>query len=205
MSIASETELANLALGHLAVAGVTFEIQDLATETTKEARACRRFYAQTRDEVLRDFPWPFATAINNLALVASAPNVEWGYAYRIPSDCLRFRRILSGRRNETQASRIPYRIASDASGELLFTDQQLAQGEWTTQITNVTAFPPDFVQAVALLLAAYVGPSVAGGDQYKLADRAFQLYTRQLERARNNALNEEQPDLPIDSEFIRAR
>jgi len=194
-----------LALSHLAVAGVTFEIQDLATESSKEAQACRRFYAQTRDEVLRDFPWPFATMIDTLALVATQPNQEWAYAYRMPSDCLRVRRILSGQRNETRESRVPYRLARDVSGGLIYTDQIEAQAEWTTLVTNVGAFAPDFVEALALLLAAYIGPRAAGGDQYKLADRAFQLYTRQIERARNNALNEEQVDLPVDSEYIRCR
>jgi len=202
---ASETELCNLALSHLAVAGVTFEIQDLDTEKSKEAQACRRFYAQARDEVLRAFPWPFATVIDNLALVATAPNVEWAYSYRYPSDCLMFRRILSGFRTDALDSRIPYRLGRDASGELVFTDMDSAQGEWTTQVTNVGAFAPDFVQALAFLLASYIGPRVAGGDQYKLADRAYQLYQRSLGVARANAFNEEQADPPPDSEMIRAR
>lgn len=203
----SETQIANLALSHLAVAGTTFEIQDLDTESSKEAAACRAFYAQTRDEVLEDFPWPFATQVNQaLALVTdfttnADDGHEWAYAYQLPTDCLMFRRLLSGTRNDSRESRVPYRIAQ----QLLYTDLADARGEWTVRITDVTRFSAAFVQALALKLAFYIGPRVAGGDQYKLADRAFALYQRQLAVARANALNAEQPDVEPDSSLIQAR
>ena len=72
--MASKTEIANLALSHL---GVGKEIGNLDTEKTEEAVAMRRFYESARDATLRDFPWPFATRMVALALVASPPTQWW--------------------------------------------------------------------------------------------------------------------------------
>jgi hypothetical protein len=88
-----KVSICNVALSHLAN---STEIQDLDAEPSKEAQACRRLFDLTRDEVLRDFPWPFATASAALTLFASNPNTEWGYSYRMPAGKLFFRRILSG-------------------------------------------------------------------------------------------------------------
>lgn len=199
---ASTTEIANLALRHLAVSK---PIADLDSERSKEANAIRAFYEETRDQVLRDFPWPFATTFVTLALVEEEPTSEWAFSYRMPSDKLRFRRILSGARQDTPDTRIPYRIGRDASGELIYTDAEEAEAEYTARITDVSAFAADFTAALAFLLAAQAGPSITGGDQFQLADRALNLYVRAITQARANALNEEAPDLPPDAEWIRGR
>jgi hypothetical protein len=96
-----KVSICNVALSHLAN---STEIQDLDAEPSKEAQACRRLFDLTRDEVLRDFPWPFATASAALTLFASNPNTEWGYSYRMPAGKLFFRRILSGVRNDSRQS-----------------------------------------------------------------------------------------------------
>jgi hypothetical protein len=194
-----------MALGHLAVSS---EIQDLVNERSKEAEACRLFYDQAINETLRDFPWPFAAVIVNLALVEEDPNIEWQFSYRLPADSLKFRRILSGiSRIETPSTRVPYRIVRDSVGQqLVLTDAvEPVYGEYTAKVTDPEQFPPDFVEAVSLLLAGMIGPRVTGGDQFKLADRAIKLYEWRVINARINAANEEQPDVPPDSEFITVR
>ncbi len=203
--MSSVADICNMALSHL---GVSTEIQNLETEKSKEAQACRRFYEPTRDEVLRDFAWPFATVIESLALVASEPNTDWGYAYRYPADALTVRSLWSGySRKETQTTRIPYRISRDATGKLIYTDQVAANAvvEYTMKETDTERYPPDFVDALSLLLAAKIGPRVAGGDQFSLADRAFKMYWMRISEARANALNEEGQDQAPESQFITAR
>lgn len=54
---ASVEAICELALGHL---GMADTITDVTTDQTAVARAFRRFYAQSRDEVLTAFPWTFA-------------------------------------------------------------------------------------------------------------------------------------------------
>lgn len=205
---ASETAIANMALSHLAI---DKEIQSLV-ESSANARACNRFYEQVRDEVLRDFPWPFARRTATLVVVSGTPN-EWVYQYRVPSDAIAIVRLLpygtttgvTGARMETAASRVPFVMGSDATGGLIWTDFYTAAVEYTAKITDVTQFPPDFTQAVSLLLAGYIAPRLTDGDEHKLGARALQLYDWRIQKARANAANEMHDDTSVDSEFITER
>lgn len=198
----SEVAVCNLALGHL---GVSEEIQNLETERSAAASACRRYITTARDMSLRDFRWPFATAFASLSLVEEDPNTEWKYSYRYPSDCLNFRRILSGSRNDSRETRIPYKLASDDSGKLIYTDQYQAVCEYTKMMSNPALWPDDFILMMSYLLASLISPRVTRGDGVKLGDRAFEIYLRSKQAAEVNAENEEQLDEPPEAESIRAR
>jgi hypothetical protein len=82
----------------LAVVGVTIPITDITTDQTPEAYICRLFYSDTVNEVLRDFNWPIFTKWADLPLVAGSQaipyNQDFTYAYRVPSDLIRARRIV---------------------------------------------------------------------------------------------------------------
>lgn len=212
------------------------------TDASEEARACSFFYDQAKDEVLRDFQWPFATVTVSLALVQQQPTYEWGYSYRLPSDCLAARRILNANitnapfpntfstvgpyptplaRILTAQTRIPYRIMADADGGLIYTDQapvpavpasssQLAAPalpmlEYTAEQDTPVFYPPDFSQALSLLLAVYIAPNLTAGDKFNVGQRALQLYQWAIRRAWANAGNEEQADQIPESEATRMR
>lgn len=203
MSVTSETEICNQALLHL---GNTRTIQDLTTDRSTEAKACRVFYPQARDEVLRDFPWTFAKRVVALALIGTDPVEGWGYSYRLPSDYLAVRALPNTyTRVATPDTREPYVLASDATGGLLYTDLADATLEYTAQVTDVTQYPPDFVKALAFLLASYIAPSVTGGDPDNIGDNAELRYLRALDQAKVNVLNEDQPDVPPEAELVTVR
>ena len=206
----SKADICNGALSHL---GVSTEIQDLVSEKSKEAQACRRFYDRVRDEVLRDFAWPFAKQDVALAVVTDHTDdenstSEWSYEYRYPEECIAVRRLYAGgatgRLNRPEL-RIEYRIGQDDAGSLILTDLEDAICEYTKRIDDPTRYPADFAAAFEFLLAAKIGPRVAGGDQFKLSDRALKLYAAAIAKARSNAANEEQPDEPEAGEMERAR
>jgi hypothetical protein len=88
---------------------------------------------------------------------------------------------------------------------LVYTDLATAQAEYTFVNDNPTTYPPDFVQVFALLLAVYIAPRITGGDQFKLGQRAQQLYQWKLQAAQVNAFQELQDDMLPDSEQILAR
>lgn len=198
----SNTEIANLALSHLSSGK---EISNLETDRSQEALACRRFFETARDAVLRDFAWPFATKIADLGLVEETPSDEWDYSYRYPTDCVKLRRVLSGTRNDTRDSRVPYKLISDDAGSLIYVDTENAQCEYTARITDPGRYPPDFVMAMSCRLAAYIAPRITAGDPFKLGKRAMDLYEYELGLAKASAMNEEQAEEDPDSEFIRAR
>lgn len=198
----SKTEICNLALTHL---GQGKEIGNIESENSEEARTARRVYETARDTVLRDFPWSFATKIAALSLIETEPNTEWAFSYRVPTDCLYLRRILSGLRNDNRESRTPYRVAQDDSGLILFTDYEDAEAEYTVRVTDTTLYPPDFTMAFSYYLAALMAPRLTNGDPYKLGDRCFRLYQYEVSRAVSRGANEEQAEVEPESSYIRAR
>jgi hypothetical protein len=200
--MASSTEICNMALSHL---GVGKEINNLTTESSEEAGACRRFYDMAQDRVLRAANWPFATKIIALNLIEEDPNDEWEYSYRYPNDCIFFRKILSGTRNETRQSRVPYRVAYDSTGRIIFTDTENAEAEYTLRVTDPDKYPPDFTMAFSLLLAHLIAPRLTAGDPFKMGERAFKLYQMEIDTAKANSFNEEQPEQEPSSELERAR
>ena len=200
--MASKTEIANLALTHL---GVGVEIANIDTEKSEEASAARRVYNTALDVILKEAPWPFATRVTTLALVEEEPTTEWLYSYRYPVDCVELRRILSGVRQDYRQSQAKYHIASDASGFLIYTDEEDAQVEYTVRMDNPHIYSADFTLAFSYLLAALMAPRLTKGDPFKLGERAFFMYERTLSRAIANATNEEVRDEEPLSEMERDR
>lgn len=200
--MASETEIANLALSHL---GTAKEIANLETEQSQEASACRRYYDISRDATLRDFPWPFATKIIAVGLVEEDPNDEWDYSYRVPSDCVKVRRILSGDRVDNVDTQEPYRIVHDDSGALIYTDKEDAEIEYTLRVEDPGLYPSDFTMALSYRLAMYIAPRLTAGDPYRLGDKVMRLYEIEISRARATSVNEERIEKLSESEFMKAR
>lgn len=198
--MSSAVEICNLALSHLGSSGI-----DALDERSEAAAACTTFYAICRDMVLRDAPWPFATKMQALALVEEDPNTEWGFSYRYPSDCLDFRRIQSGKRNDDRQSRVPYKFGSDNAGQLVFTDMENAVAEYGARITDSQRFPLDFVLALSRLIAFHISPRVVGQDPFKLGPLSLQVYQSMIVQAKANAFNEQQEEELPESEFIRTR
>lgn len=203
--------ICNMALGHLKI---TRQIGNLTNDQSAEAVACRTFYNIVKQEMLEDFKWPFATKQGALALVQSAPfpvdsfgDSEWQYAYEYPADCVNFKRIISGVRNEARSDRVPFRIFLNPADntKLILTDMYQAFGEWTTNMATEDMFSAAYAMALSLKLAAVIAPMVTGGDPFKLGDRALKLYDLQLIKAQGNALNEEQVEMEPESEFVLAR
>lgn len=200
--MALSTTIANLALGHC---GVGKTIGNLETEQSQEARTVRRFYEVALRSVLRRAPWPFATVITALSLVEEEPNTEWGYSYQYPSDCVMFRRVLSGLRNDTRQSQAPYRLIKSTTGKLVLTDEEDAEAEYTAYVEDDSVYPPDFELAFSYYLAMLVAPELSSGDQFKLGERAAKLFEYHLGEAVAQAFNEEQAEQLPEAEHIRAR
>ena len=200
--MASKVGIVNMALSHL---GSGKEIANFTTEKSEEAAAARRFYDTALGFVLRDFPWPFATRYVALGLVEADPVSEWAYSYRYPSDCKYLRKIPSGIRNDYRASRVPYIIASDDTGRLIYTDQQNAEIVYTVGVTNTALYPDDFVLAFSFYLAKLMAKRLTAGDPFKLGDKAMADYLNVLSTAVSRAFHDQQEEEAAEVEFIRER
>ena len=204
--MSSAVDICNFALSHL---GVSKLIASL-TEASKEAEACNLWYAQCRDEVLRDFPWPFATVPGeSLALVEefTDSNAEWRYSYSYPADALKVVRSPYGAtRNPTVDTAVKYRVVRASSGgRLLYLDQDAATVEYIVRIDDPEEFSPDFVAALSYLIASRIAPAITseGSDKKKLTMEA--LYERAIGKAKMNALSEMSADAEPMSGFESSR
>lgn len=200
--MSSKTEICNLTLSHL---GQAKEIANVDTEQSQEASACRRFYETAIKATLGDHDWSFATEYYTLELVATAPNTEWSYSYRYPSSCLKLRRILSGYRQDTDKTRIPFKLAKDDAGILIFTDQESAQIEQTSKVDDPSFYTPQFIIAFSFRLAGYIAPRLTGGDPFKLKEEMLGQYAIELQTAKADDLDEGQLDKKPESEFVTGR
>lgn len=199
--MSSSTSIANMALRFVA----SKEIANLDTDESTEANVCRRFYDMARQELLRAHSWPWATVEATLGLVEEEPTEEWDFSYQVPSGSLKLIRILSGLRNDSRQSRVPYKVVKAASGSYIYTDQEDAILEYIFDEQDVDKFPPDFAIALARRIASLIAPSLTGGDPFKLSERNYQAYQMQLQEAVANSRNDIQIEEPPESEFIRGR
>jgi len=189
----SEVYIANLALAELGSRAIVS-----LDDATPEARWCKRFYSQCRDELLRSHPWNFAIKRQTLSALPSQPLSEWLYQYALPSDFIRLYQLNSFFADERQEL---YQIEA---GNLL-TDAETASIRYIFQQTDTTKFDPLFVSALALLLASKVCRPITGNDgsgyyqQHKLIA---------LPEARKLDAREDKPRVKspmAESDLIRSR
>lgn len=203
---ASKTEIANLALAHL---GHAKQISNIDTETDQEAKTCRQFFEVARDLVLRDFAWSFAQKRFDLSQIETLTDTdsdsEWTYSYMYPTDCLKIHRIMSGTRNDSRQTRVPFEILDNNGSRRIWTDVDDARVEYTARIEIVEQYPPDFVLALSYRLAELICPRLTNGDAFGLKKQLLEYYKIEIANAELNNSNEVQAEeLPL-SEFERDR
>ena len=196
-TVGSPTEVCNLALD---VVGYPERIGDLF-EGTKQAMVALRFYAQTRDDLLRSKPWTFARRDVALTLLKTAPpggygyNVVWTtayppppwiYEYAYPSvDCLEVRSLRGTPLviPSFDPAPVTWRDANDQSlappARVILTNMPKAIAVYTAQITDVTTWPPDFIEDLVDALARRFTVPLGVGANLQNAEALEQVATEQ--------------------------
>lgn len=194
-------------------------INDLSDQNTA-AGICSRFMDQTRQEVLRAFPWGFATKASQLVEIADQTFPGWTYVYAYPDNCLMLRAVAdeggiryarqsvfsSQWENQIQLGRAnPFQVAlkDDAASQVVLSDVPSAWAFFTVDVDGVGLMPPDFVSAWADRLAMEVGPSLQADDAR--ITRAEQGYYLKLSMAAAQSFNESKDDVPQESASISCR
>lgn len=203
-------ELVNIALSHLEISK---QVGNLVTENSEAAALARRHVRNDVNTVLRDFPWDFATAYQELVLVAgseAAPvNQDWIYSYRAPNAMMFARRIVTlnkGRKFDPDP--IPFRLDRDTSGLLVYCNSLATATvplvlEYTIR-NECPAFWGDAIFREALTWKFASSLSSLTKDPKK---KAFCLgvYRDILERARTVDAKEQQQEHPGDADWISGR
>lgn len=143
----TETDLANLALGHLGCA----RISELL-ENSPQAEHCRRMWGNCRDRLLRQYPWNFATKRVRLSALGQAPAFEWARAYQLPGDCLK---VLEVNGCAAGVGNTPFQIEAGA----ILTNFADCRLKYTRRIDQVSAWDAAFCELFSYELAKDIAPS----------------------------------------------
>lgn len=192
---ADETFICNQALGLLG-SGKIMSLDD----ESKEARFCQRFYEQTRNEVIAGHRWNFAIQRAELSRLTEEPLSEWEHQYQLPTDCLRVLQ-LNGFAETENASRFVI------EGRRLLTDDDRAVIRYLRSVEDATLFPPLFIEALAVRLAAKLAQPLTGSRS--MPGELYQEYLRVTgPKARRADAFEGQPKTKpewVTSPLVRSR
>lgn len=149
----TETSICNLALAECGSKRVA-SIDD----STNEARICKTFYEQVRDEVLRSHPWNFAMERAILSELTPAPLFGWCKKFGLPSDFLRLVEM-----NDWEA---PDGVGPTEmwviEGSALLTNEDCARIRYVSAVTDTSKFDALFTKALSTLLASKIATNITG-------------------------------------------
>lgn len=181
----SDVSICNQALGHL---GNHSNIQSL-DEASAEAKQCKLFYEDTRDEVLRAHHWGFATKYVTMAEHSDTPPAIWEKAYAYPNDCLKARFIVdTSSRNANRAIAFQLGLASDGASKLIYTNQDTAVLCYTAEVSDPTVFDDSFANALSYAMAVKLAMPIANSKT--LAADMQTLFQSTMASARTLSNNE---------------
>jgi hypothetical protein len=179
--MASEVEIANLALSHL---GDTATISSLSPpEGSAQAERCARFYPLARDVMQEEFLWNFCTRRQMLALMADWSSGKWAYAYAVPSEMLQPISVSHPEASSDQVDVLggrtgaTFQIESTGSGQLvILTNQRDAELRYTVKVVDSAKFSAQFVEALSWRLASMIaGPILKGDAGMKMTQSCLQM------------------------------
>lgn len=173
------------------------------TEQSRQAEVCRQWYEIVRNQVLEAAPWPEATQIKRLALLAQQSDNEWNvgdpqpkyiYAYALPSDYIRAQYL---------SDYSPFEIVYSGTTKQLQTNAPEAILRYTFKQENVAAWSSSLLMAVIYALAGFISQPLTGktSQTKELLQRANDF----ILQARVNAANTSMQQIEAVPEWIAAR
>jgi hypothetical protein len=139
-----ETYICNLALGRIGEKHIMSILDE-----NQNARWCKRFYYHSRDELLRQHKWNFATGYADLSRLATTGTTAWTYTYGLPVDFIRAQEVNGWSETERFDH---WELGTDG----IYTDEESVELRYTKRITDASKFDPLFVSALSLKVAAKI-------------------------------------------------
>tara|TARA_R110000744_G_scaffold46466_3_gene102689 strand:- start:5108 stop:5701 length:594 start_codon:yes stop_codon:yes gene_type:complete len=162
--MASQVQIAKLALQHI---GDRYDIADISEESV-EAEQINLVFDDTRDELLRRYPWRFAKKYTKPAtLTVTVPGL-WTYAYQYPSACVKVRGITNSLGFDAAALEFEIALLDDDT-KVILTNEEDAELFYTSQVTDTSRFDSEFTMAFSFLLASRSCMSLTGSLEVKAA------------------------------------
>lgn len=169
-------------------------------DEAKSARLCKRYYNQTRKELLRSHQWNFATKRIALENTGDTPLYRWSNEYSLPAD---FIRAIEINQDDIWDSVRHFEIEENK----LLTDKESVNLKYIFDEKDPTRFDALFVEAFSLKLAIKIVISLTGKMKMRQALMAeYEEITKEL--AQQIDATEERPVIvyqPTDSRLAQSR
>lgn len=201
--MASEVDIANLALGHLGDDATVASFDP--PEGSPQAEHCAHFYPVARDVMLEEHAWSFATTTATLTPLGTPPD-GWAYSYAVPNLCLR-PLLLYSEGNRHNLAAVEYELETLADGQaILLTDTADAILRYTRKLSDTARFSPLFTEALSWLLASMLaGPVLKGETGVKAGETAYKTYLMRMMLARSVDANRSRIRLESSAPWISGR
>lgn len=166
----SDTEIANAALIEVGANTIT----DLTSDTTTHGDIVRRWYAHTKDSMMRQYTWNFTLARQSLSKDVTGPDFEFTNSFSLPTDpyCLRALEM--------------YNSVSEwkVEGRKLLTDDASVNLKYISRVANVVDFDDLFTDALIFKIAANIAMPIKRDKS--LADNLFNIAELKTQAARTH-------------------
>ncbi len=166
-------DIINMALRKVGAKQVASE-----SDTSQALQLALSSYDFSKDEVLRDYSWSFATVYKILALSNESPEFGYDYAYHLPPDCIQ---ILDLRADGNLEMKQEY---FSIVGDKVYANTNQAHVRYISNAMLVSTYPSDFCAALALKIASDI--SLLTSQNASLPQALMQEYEFILHRAKTN-------------------
>lgn len=195
--MATPTDVVNIALRRIGAN----RISNLQVDTQKEAVAARDLYDEARRDLLNMHNWNFAIKRDQLTVSATTPEFGWDYAYPLPED---FVRMIGVHPHDSDDAIVEYKLEFQSSDDRVLvtnSNQVYIKYVFDQEDCNLmsAAFRDTLAWRLARDLAAALSKSTAS------MDKADQMYTKTLSRAKSIDGVEDFPDKMAEGDWITSR
>jgi len=187
------------------------EISNPETDTSREARTLRKFYNLALKQVLADLNLDGTASDIPLELLYSFtyPNNHdhWQFAYKYPSKCAFFRRVVSGVVKDNRYTKIDHAVKMYLGQKVIFTTEEAARGEYIPNDVNLDSLNAFGGMALAARLGTLCSTLVVGKGAAALRKELAQSYVLyKAEAQEQDKLENEMLEDPwTESEFVAVR
>lgn len=180
--MATAIDICNLALSRLGDRATVASIDP--PEGSVQADHCARFYPLAKETALAAHAWRFAVTRRRLPALDVEPVGASGRYFALPADCLAVVSVTSAEGWTPALDPMLFTTENVNGARAVLADADSVVCRYVSAKTQEDAFPPEFVDALAWLLASYLaGAMIAGSSGSTVAANALQFYQNALQNA----------------------
>mgnify|MGYP001555677700 CR=1 FL=1 len=174
----------------LALVGAN-QIEDL-DGASDEAVICNALYEPSRDGLLAEVDWSFATTRRSLASTGDTPAYEYDYEYQLPTDCFRV----------VETSNDDFYVVE---GDKLLCDASSVTIKYIKRVTDVSKMPHLFKQALAFQMAVDMCEALGGKNRGRMKSQLQDRFMYVMDQAFATDAAQDNKDIPKEGSVINAR